>query len=124
MQLLRIERAIALAIAFLLSACVAAIDEDEVTFACDKDADCPGDLRCIEVDFTDMCKPLNWCNEDDHCDDDEQCDLDANECDDYDNCPGYYGSNDCCVVEDICDLEWNDICDCGGNCEWDEYDCS
>lgn len=107
-----------------VASCVSAIDEN--SFACKDDNDCPDGQQCLEVDYTDMCMPDDWCGDDDHCRSDEYCDLNDHECEEYDLCDNYIpgsDNDDCCVEEDICDLEYNDVCDCGGNCEWDWLDC-
>ena len=122
-QLLRIAAGVTLTA--IAMSCVSAIDDKH--FACKSDDDCPDGERCREVDFDDMCMPAGWCGDDDDCRDDEYCDLDDHECEEYDLCEDYIpGSDDddCCVEEDVCDWKYNDICDCGGNCEWDYSDCN
>jgi hypothetical protein len=40
-----------------------------------------------------------------------------------DPCPGYTGEDLCCVPNDPCGWELNDVCDCDATCAWDEVDC-
>lgn len=39
-------------------------------------------------------------------------------------CPGYAGSDQCCVAGDPCGRAGNGLCDCYGMCAWDSGDCS
>ena len=41
-----------------------------------------------------------------------------------DFCKGYTGSKLCCQNHNPCRLDGNEVCDCGGTCEWDSEDCS
>jgi hypothetical protein len=42
---------------------------------------------------------------------------------DSDPCPGYTGSDECCLNNNPCDWALNDICDCDSTCAWDAVDC-
>ena len=131
--------------------CVAML-EDEINFECTDDSDCPSGQVCKEVDYSDICKPEDWCSEQNHCYFGQTCDVDAHEClgeasgdscgsdDDcdaneechtYNNtcyvptpCPGYEGSSDCCDPADPCDWADDSVCDCDGTCSWDSADCA
>ncbi len=106
--------------------CVAKMDNLKIK--CEDDDDCHDDEKCVEVNFNDVCKPIDWCEDSrDHCDDDQTCDESTNTClgqDDY--CSGYNpGEYDdtCCRVGNPCNRDDNDSCDCGGACVWDKWDC-
>lgn len=38
-------------------------------------------------------------------------------------CPGYTGNSACCMVDDPCGWENDNICDCDGTCAWNAADC-
>jgi len=38
-------------------------------------------------------------------------------------CDGYTGDDPCCLNDNPCDWELNDICDCDSTCAWDAVDC-
>ena len=58
----------------------------------------------VEDNLTDECTPVP-----DYCDDAP--------------CDGYTGADECCLNNNPCDLDLNDMCDCDSTCAWDAVDC-
>jgi hypothetical protein len=55
---------------------------------------------------------------------DDDCTPVPNNCPGYATpCPGYTGSDECCLNTNPCDWALNGICDCASTCAWDEVDC-
>ena len=51
------------------------------------------------------------------------CDPRKERCESHEPCPDYGGEDPCCNVDDSCGYGDNGVCDCGGACERESFDC-
>lgn len=95
---------------------------------------CYGDDLCIcDNNQFSMLDCTQWCLDNgytgfDHCGHDNalnhsRCYCSGTNSGDADYCTGFTGSNECCMEDNPCGYDADDICQCEGFCSWEEDDC-